>query len=157
ELGPGDEPSLSRLFGRAPVRELKLHGDAELAPLMRCPHPERLARIALESAEGDEADLMWLAGARRFTGPRELTIAGCDADDALAARLASSPYLGALEALDLSDNQLSEDGCRELIESPRRAGLRTLLLNLSELCDADVANLLRLPGLARLTGFGISG
>jgi uncharacterized protein (TIGR02996 family) len=92
----------------------------------------------LASLEEDEA-WIWVEELRlEETGAQRL------------ARLARSPLLDRLSALDLTDNRLSDDGLARLLASERLGGLRKLRLSGNRIGARGAAHLARCAGLGRL-------
>jgi uncharacterized protein (TIGR02996 family) len=105
--------------------------------------------------------------ARRFTGRAMATLAASEAGAwvsalrlrslpaAAVARVAASPMLGHLNALEMSYNPLGPGGAATLLSSPYLARLAHLDLASTGLGDEGAVALAELPGPARLTALDL--
>jgi uncharacterized protein (TIGR02996 family) len=73
------------------------------------------------------------------------------------AKLLDSPYLGGLQALNLSYNPVGQDGIKVLAGSPSLAGLTVLTLTFCGLSNAGVADLAASAHLVGLRTLSLSG
>ncbi len=104
-----------------------------------------LARLSVLdlSDNGHPGRSGWLTlfASDRVTGLESLSLRNCRLDDTLVTALAGSPHLGRLQALDLGDNPLTQEGLRALADAAGLPALRYLLLRNSAVEEEVLAAL----------------
>jgi uncharacterized protein (TIGR02996 family) len=139
--------------------------DEVVQALSDCPTLTGLRTLLLGFCEVGDDGLRALAAAPRLASLRSLSLCAVYGDEGVSTRLtaagvaalAASPHLAGLTALDLSRNDVGDEGARALAASPRLTGLRDLLLFDAALTDAGVAALAASPALGRLERLLLGG
>lgn len=168
----------AELFGRAPVRRVRLLAVARVMPnLIHCPHLGSVDELDLGGCELgnggvnllvrsahlrtvrvlelgfnglDDQGIQNLAAASTLNGLRELALNDNGQITAEGVRaLAESPFFAGLTSLDLSGNDVNESGVRSVVESRTLSGIESLKLSGNPIGDAGLATLLRSQLLTR--------
>jgi uncharacterized protein (TIGR02996 family) len=171
------EATAAAIAALRPLPEVRVTGaERALASLIECEYPGLVTRLDLQRADREARPLdftqrLWLielvhaAEGAVFDRLRELNCEGCGLGDGDLRLLARHPVgCPALTRLDLSGNELSDEGVRSLVGSPLWPRLTHLVLGANPLSDvaatvlADAAAESRLEYLnLRFTGLTSEG
>jgi hypothetical protein len=154
-----------RLFGSAPVRELRLqNADAHAEALARVAGLARVEALDLSNhGFGTWPLLAPLLDHAPLPGLRRLTLRNNQMWPEAVRALAATPVAGRLEALNLSGNPLADAGLEHLAAEPSFGGLTELVArgDRQEFSDcvhaAGAAALARSPTLTRLRRLDLRG
>lgn len=143
------------LFRRAPVRGVKfLDAARHVAALAECEHLARVRDLGLCGADLGNGGLNLLLRSPYLTAVESLDLSFNGLDDSAARQLARTSALPALRELRLNDNgRLTADGLTALAESPAMAGLELLDVSANDVGPAGVAAVVGSPCLRDLTVF----
>jgi uncharacterized protein (TIGR02996 family) len=142
------------LFHAAPIKELRFNQRvAELEVFLACPDLERLKLLRM-ATQVDPNRIGMLANCPRLSRLTDLDLSLNNLGDEGVQVLIESPYLTRLTDLDLSSNNITETGIRSLSVWPVHEQLRYLYLAGNRIGDEGARGLLSWPSL---TGLVLNG
>lgn len=119
-----------QLFAKHPVRSASFRvAPNDLSKLAACPYLSRLSGISIGSHWIDYGELESLLDSHHFPRLSKLVMLGSHLTDAEARLIAAAPVLDRLQVLDISRNDIRNDGVAAIAGSRILAELTALLLN----------------------------